>query len=418
MLGSNIPVNYLYDNEVKSISLPSGSKIIDPNNVKKRDAKEIIDRALKTPLKSDGLEKFLNDNKKILLIVNDGTRPTPTAQVLEGIENLLKNNEVTIIVATGCHRGANDAELHSILGKTYDTFKDNVVSHDAKDQSRLQYLGTSRNGTKLEINKAAIENDGILIIGSVEPHYFAGYTGGRKAIMPGIASYKSIEMNHHLALSEDARALELEKNPVHQDMVDTLSLLKDSHIFSIQCVMDSDHNIYEVQCGDIIESFDSAIEAADEVFTVNVEKKYDVVISVAKHPMDIDLYQSQKAMDNSKGILKENGILILVAACHEGKGPETFYNLIASSASPVNAINRINHSYKLGYHKAAKMAEMMRHFSVYAVSELSESVLKNIFMSKFDTLEDALSEALRIKGEDSDVAIIRDGCVTVPVVRK
>jgi len=270
----------------------------------------------------------------------------------------------------------------------------------------------------VEINKAAIENDGILIIGSVEPHYFAGYTGGRKAIMPGIASYKSIEMNHHLALSEDARALELEKNPVHQDMVDTLSLLKDSHIFSIQCVMDSDHNIYEVQCGDIIESFDSAIEAADEVFTVNVEKKYDVVISVAKHPMDIDLYQSQKAMDNSKGILKENGILILVAACHEGKGPETFYNLIASSASPVNAINRINHSYKLGYHKAAKMAEMMRHFSVYAVSELSESVLKNIFMSKFDTLEDALNEALRIKGENSDVAIIRDGCVTVPVVRK
>ncbi|MFA6865736.1 MAG: lactate racemase domain-containing protein, partial [Sphaerochaetaceae bacterium] len=124
MLGSNIPVNYLYDNEVKSISLPSGSKIIDPNNVKKRDAKEIIDRALKTPLKSDGLEKFLNDNKKILLIVNDGTRPTPTAQVLEGIESLLKNNEVTIIVATGCHRGANDVELHSILGKTYDTFKD------------------------------------------------------------------------------------------------------------------------------------------------------------------------------------------------------------------------------------------------------------------------------------------------------
>jgi nickel-dependent lactate racemase len=410
-------VNYLYDNELKTISLPSGSNLIDPNDVKKRDPKVMIDRALKNPLESDNLEKFLSDNKKILIIVNDGTRPTPTAQVMEGIESYLKSNEVIIMVATGCHRGATEKELHTILGKTYDTFKDNVVSHDAKNDERLVYLGTSRNGTRLEINKAAIENDGILIIGSVEPHYFAGYTGGRKAIMPGIAGYRSIEMNHHLALSENAKALELEANPVHQDMVDTLSLLKDRPIFSIQCVMDSEHDIYDVTCGDIIKSFDGAIKAADEVFTVGVDHKYDIVISVAKHPMDIDLYQSQKAMDNAKHILKENGILILVASCKEGKGPERFFNLIASSSSPVNAINRINHSYKLGYHKAAKMAEMMLHFSVYAVSDLSEEILSKIFMSKYSTLEAALSEALKLKGECAQVALIRDGCVTVPIIR-
>lgn len=418
MLEPKMVVKYLYDNELKTITLPFGAKLIDPNEVPKRDPKRIIDRALENPISSDSLESFLRDNKKILIIVNDGTRPTPTAQVMEGIECYLKNNEIMIMVATGCHRGASDDELHTILGKTYDTYKDNVVSHDAKNDESLVNLGTSRNGTILEINRAAIDNDGILIIGSVEPHYFAGYTGGRKAIMPGIAGYNSIEMNHRLALSDDAKALELDKNPVHQDMVDTLSLLKDQPIFSIQCVMDSEHDIYDVSCGDIIKSFDGAIKSADEVFTVKVEQKYDIVISVAKHPMDIDLYQSQKAMDNAKHILKENGILILVAACKEGKGPEKFFNLIASSSSPVDAINRINHSYKLGYHKAVKMAEMMLHFSVYAVSDLSKDILSKIFMSKFDTLEEALSEALKLKGETSQIALIRDGCVTVPVIRK
>lgn len=407
-------VDYLYNNKVQNIELPDSTTVITPNEVESPKVKEEIQNSLNRPFGKYNFQDFIKDNEKILIIVNDGTRPTPTAQVLEQLESELKRKQVTIIVATGCHRGANESEQKRILGNTYSSFKDCFISHDARDESSLVYLGTSRNGTELKVNKAVLENDAIVIIGSVEPHYFAGYTGGRKAIMPGVAGYKSIEMNHKLALKPNAKALNLETNPVHQDMVDVLSLLKDKPIFSIQTVMDQNHSVYKVFSGDIIESFDAAIDAADEVFTVPVNHKADIVISVAKHPMDIDLYQSQKAIDNAKHVLKKNGILILVAACLDGTGEKSFYNLLSSSTSPKQVLEKIEKTYKLGYHKAGKMAEIMIDSTIFCVSELDEKTWGDIFIRKFDTLEKAYKKAVELKGNKAEVVMLTDGCVTVP----
>lgn len=411
-------INYVYNKEKKSIELPNNTQIISPNEVIGKNVNEIIFDSLSNPHNSINLKDFLKLHKKILLIVNDGTRPTPTARVLEYIENDLKKNIVTIIVATGCHRGANDSEKHVILGSTYETFKNNFISHDARDESSLIFLGTSRNGTELKVNKAVVENDAILIIGSVEPHYFGGYTGGRKAIMPGISGYQSIEMNHKLALEPNAKALNLDTNPVHQDMIDTLNLLDDKPIFSIQAVMNKNHDIYKISSGNILDSFDAAIEDANSVFTVEVENKTDIVISVAKHPMDLDLYQSQKAIDNAKHVLKEKGIIILVSACLDGTGEKSFYDLLANSSSPTEVLNQIKKNYKLGYHKAGKMAEIMQNSSIYCVSELDKTVWSNIFIDKFDTLDLALAKAFELKGKEATVSFLSDGCVTVPRLKK
>ncbi|MCH3917586.1 MAG: nickel-dependent lactate racemase [Spirochaetia bacterium] len=409
-------VTYQYNGKDLDIDLPENTQVITPNKVQAADASQEISSALSHPIGCESLESFLKGRERILVIVNDGTRPTPTASVLETIEPLLRGHKVSLLIATGCHRGARDKEIRRILGTTYAAYSGCITSHDSRDESSLVYLGESRNGTVLKVNKAVVENDAILIIGSVEPHYFAGYTGGRKAIMPGVAGYISIQMNHKLALRPEAKALNLDDNPVHQDMVDVLSLLKGKSIFSIQTVMDSEHKVYKVYAGDIIKSFNVAVSAADEVFAVNIAHKADIVISIAKAPMDLDLYQSQKAIDNAKLALKTGGILILVAACLDGTGEKSFYDLLSSSDSPQQVLENIEREYKLGYHKAGKMAEVMKWADIYCVSELDKDIWEKIFITRFSSLEEAVKQARTVKGKDASILVLTDGCVTVPKI--
>jgi len=406
-----------YNDEIQKINIPDNTLIISPKEVKKCDQQQIVNKSLDNPINCDKLDVFLKDKENILIIVNDGTRPTPTAKILETIYPYIEKKNNTVIVATGVHRIANPNEIKKILGNTYDLLKDNVVSHQAREDKDLVYLGTSRNGTPLVINNEVIKNDALIIIGSVEPHYFAGYTGGRKAIMPGVASYKSIEANHKRALDPRAKALNLIDNPVHLDMLDVLNLLKDKPIYSIMSVMDRDHQIYEITSGNIIDSFDAAIESANEVFTYEINQKYDIVISIASSPMDIDLYQSQKAIDNAKLALKENGILILVSACKEGVGEKAFYNLLKSSTSAKAVLDNIKENYKLGYHKAGKMAQIMTWAQIWVVSELEDSLWSDIFIKPFDSVQEAIDKALEIKGNDASISLMSDGCITVPLLK-
>lgn len=407
-----------YNKNKLNIEIPDDSTIITPKNVITKDQINIINEGLNRPYNSESINDFVKNKNKILIIVNDGTRPTPTSKILEVIYPLIEKKEITIIVATGVHRIANDNEIKKILGNTYNNLKDYVVSHEAKKQEDLIFLGNSRANTPLEINKRVIENDALIIIGSVEPHYFAGYTGGRKAIMPGVASYRSIEANHKRALDPRAKALNLVDNPVHLDMVDVLNLLNDKPIFSIMSVMDRNHQIYEITSGDINKSFDEAIEKANEVFTCEINKKSDIVISVATSPMDINLYQSQKALDNGKLALKENGILILVSACREGVGEEAFYDLLSCSNSPKEVLKTIEKNYKLGYHKAAKMAEIMTWAQIWVISELEDQLWDNIFIKQFKSVQEAIDKALSLKGEKATLSLLTDGCITVPLMKK
>ncbi|MGD1822296.1 MAG: nickel-dependent lactate racemase [Pleomorphochaeta sp.] len=407
-----------YNKEIVNITIKDDTKIISPKDVLVKNQESIITKSLNNPINSKSLNDFIYNKDKILIIVNDGTRPTPTAKVLETIFPIIKKKQITIMIATGVHRIANENELIHILGNTYDNLKDKVISHEARKAEDLQYIGTSRNGTPLEINKEVLNNEALIVIGSVEPHYFAGYTGGRKAIMPGVASFKSIEANHKHALDYRAKALNLKDNPVHLDMVDVLSLLGDKPIYSIMSVMDRNHNIYEITSGNIIDSFDQAIKYANEVFTQEINEKYDIVISVATSPMDIDLYQSQKAIDNGKLALKDNGILILVSACLEGVGEKAFYDLLKSCSTPEEVLENISNNYKLGYHKAGKMAEVMTWANIYVVSELENKLWEDIFIQPFGSIQDAINCATKIKGKNATFCLLTDGCITVPLLTK
>jgi nickel-dependent lactate racemase len=390
--------------------------IVHPNEVDSGDEFETLGRALDNPIGTVPFGEFIGAGGDVLFIVNDGTRPTPTAKVLDIIEGDLTGVEPRFIVATGVHRGPTEEELRFIFGRHLERFRDRIHVHDSNAEAEMVHIGTSVSGTEMWINRLGVEADRLVIIGSVEPHYFGGYTGGRKSFLPGIASYKTIEQNHRYALLPEARALALDGNPVHEDMIDALKVIADKPIFSIQTVLDRDRKIYAATAGHIHESFYAAIERAKEVFCVEIPAKADVVVSVAPYPMDVDLYQSQKALDNGKLALVEGGILILVSKCRTGIGHETFYELLSSCSTAGEVLDQIERGYILGYHKAAKMAEIGLWAEMWAVTELPDDVVGKCLMRPFSTVQAALDEALAAGGPGAKALFLMDGSITVPLI--
>jgi len=389
---------------------------LEANDVAIGDEDQNIRAAIADPINSRSFKGFLSDAKKVLVIVNDATRPTPTKKILDFIFEDLSKTNFNFIIATGAHRGPTEEEYVQIFGSFYEKVKDRIIVHDARADKDMVFLGTSTNGTPMYVNKAGVEADKIIIISSVEPHYFAGYTGGRKSFLPGIAGYKTIEQNHKLALAPEAKALALEGNPVHEDMMDAIKTVK-QEIFSIMTVLDKHHKVYATCCGHIHDSFHAAITLANEVFAAPLKEKADIVVSVVKFPQDIDLYQAQKGIDNAKLALKKDGILILVAKCRHGIGGKAFADLLGSSNTPKAALDTIEKGYVLGYHKAAKMAEIGLWAEMWGVTDVAPEIISKLFIRPFSSLQDAVDAALLKKGKDACVLFLMDGGLTVPMVQ-
>ncbi|HEX9157107.1 MAG TPA: nickel-dependent lactate racemase, partial [Syntrophales bacterium] len=266
----------------------------------------------------------------------------------------------------------------------------------------------------LMLNTLVREADAIIPIGSIEPHYFAGYTGGRKSFMPGVASYDCITANHRMAISQAAQAMVLKGNPVAEEFDDAQKLLEKLNIFAIMTVLDGEHRVYAAAAGDLKESFYSLLPKADEVFVVPIKRLADIVVTVALEPNDIDLYQSQKALDNGKTALKDGGIIILVSACRSGIGSQAFMDLLCSEKSCKAVIDKLDREYKLGYHKAGKMAEIGAKAQMWAVTPLDKTLIAKAHMRPFDSVSEAVAEALREKGPGAKVTFIMDGGLTIP----
>lgn len=424
------------DGEVE-VELPEGCVIVEPNEAPTGAADGLVGAALAAPLweggavaaggTSDGggpsFADFMAGGRKVLVIVNDATRPTPTPAMLDPIADALDAAGARFIVATGAHRAPTEEEYRFILGRHHGRFRARTTAHDARDASCLVDLGRTRNGTPILLNRAAVEADRVVVLGSVEPHYFAGYTGGRKAFLPGVAGYATIEANHRLALDPRAASLELATNPVSQDMEDALAFVP-KKVFAVMAVLDKHQDLAAVTAGGLKASFEAAVDKARAIFAVGMEARADIVISVARPPMDIDLYQSQKAIDNGSLAVREGGCLILVSSCRDGVGDEAYMRLLASERRPEDVLARIKGGYKLGWHKAGKIALAATRARLMAVSELDEAPLRSAFMEKQPSIQAAIEAALAHfrasasagRGDRPRLAVLLDGTVTVPLV--
>jgi lactate racemase len=373
---------------------------------------ESIRRSIANPIDSKDFASFISGKKKILVVVNDHTRSTPTAEVLKHLD--LRGKEVTTVIATGSHRPPDQRELERIVGGKIPPYGGRVVVHNSKDTTSLKSMGKTSRETRLFFNSLVFEADGIIPIASVEPHYFAGYTGGRKFLLPALAGIDSIANNHCLAAEESSRVLRLEGNPVHEDFMEALKMFgRFDDIFSIQLVLNARSQVSYSSSGHIIQSFKQAVEYANQIYVPKIQEKADIVISVNKPPLDIDLYQSQKALDNVKLSVKEGGVIILVSSCPEGIGDSNFYKLLTSEGGGIGKEN----SRKFGYHKVVKLTNLLKRASVFAVTSLPESVPKSIGLTPYQDLQKAFADATRIKGKNSRVLVVLDGAITVPMPR-
>ena len=197
-------------------------------------------------------------------------------------------------------------------------------------------------------------------------------------------------------------------------MEDAMRLLKDKKIFAIMTVLDKTHRICNAYAGDLKASFEKARAKADDVFVIDLKQKAEVVVAVTEFPYDIDLYQSQKALDNAKYAVKDGGAIILVSACREGVGPPNFLNLLGSASTPKEALEKIAQGYKLGYHKAAKMAEIGLKCKMLAVTKLDPETAKKAHLTPVNSVQEAVDMSLREQGPNAKVTFIMDAVITVP----
>jgi len=388
--------------------------LVTPKEVQAADEKEELRKALDGPSGSPSLEEFLRGGKDVVVMVNDGTRPTPTCKILDALSERVDLTKMRYLVATGAHRAPTEEEYRFIFGPHYVKLRAVIHAHDAK-KDKCIFLGRSKNGTEMYVNEMAVNADRLVIVTSVEPHYFAGYTGGRKSFLPGVASYETIEQNHRLAMRREAQALVLDGNPVHEDMMDAIRVVEDKRIFAIQTVLDRHQNIFKVEAGEVHQSFARAVRWANEVFSVGIKERAGIVVSVAPYPMDVDLYQSQKALDNGKWALQDGGTIIVVSKCREGVGHETFLQQLSLSRDPREVLESLAKDYRLGFHKAAKMAEIALRGNIWAVTDLDHEILRKANMRPFNSVQDAVDEALA-RDSKAKVLVLMDGSITVPRV--
>jgi len=390
------------------------AEIIYPKSCHTEDENLILKEALEKPINSQNLTDFIKNSDDLLIIVNDATRPTPTSKVLNMIFEEIRSKNFKFLIATGTHRAPTDTEYQYIFGDKYELIKGKIHVHDAKKPEDMAYFGTSKKGTEIYLNTLIKKADKIITINSVEPHYYAGYTGGRKSLIPGVASYKTTEQNHNFALYDGARTLRLGGNPVHEDMMDMLDKLGGKKIFSIQTVLDLNHKIYSASSGNIIDSFNECVTKANDVYSVPIKEKAEIVVTVASHPMDIDFYQSHKALVNGRSALKEGGILILVSECRDGLGKRTFFDYLSSSKNPEEVLEKTRQKYELGCHIAANIAKIVSKNEIWAVTSIDDTSIEKMFIKPYKHLKNALDDGRKKKGNPK-VLFLMQGNVTVPI---
>jgi len=380
------------------------------------DADALIYKALQNPIAHSPITDIVQPGDTISIIVSDSTRTTPTAIILPPLLEMLsstgvKNENIKIIFALGIHRRQSTNEKISIVGKDiYQNYQ--CLDHD---KDRCCYLGTTSRGTPVEIFKMVKESDIIICTGSIENHYFAGYTGGYKAVLPGVSSYRSIIANHSLMINEGTFPGNPEC-PVRADLEEAGSILGVDFILNV--ILNRKKQIIGAVAGHPIHAHRKGAQVVDAMYKQKVEPADIVIVSPGGWPKDIDLFQSHKALEHVKSAVKPNGSVILGAQCCEGLGNAVFEQWLDTRPSPKEVINRLKQDFILGGHKAALLGKLALEFSLFLVSGLPPETAQAAFFYPAKNMQEAFDMAVVKHGPDARILIVPYGGSTLAISPK
>lgn len=370
--------------------------------------------SLEHPIASKRLKDIVKKGEKIAIVTSDITRPMPTAKVLPALLDELAAGgvdftDITLVFALGSHRKQTDEEKRRLAGD-YAWERIHIVDSDPND---CVHMGVTANGTPVDITRVVAEADRRITLGNIEFHYFAGYSGGVKAIMPGVSTREAIQVNHKLMIRPEACAGRLEGNPVREDIEEAGRICPVDFILNV--VLDEHKNIVKVVSGDPVAAHREGARFLDKLYTKEIDARADIVIvSQGGAPKDLNLYQTQKALDNAKHAVRDGGIIILIGSCAEGYGEHTFEEWMLNSESPEALAGRIQKEFILGGHKAAAIGMVLTRADIYLVSHMDPALVERSFMKPYGSAQQAFDDAIAKLGADAKVITMPYGGSVLP----
>ena len=379
------------------------------------EAGEVL-RALNAPIGTRLLREIVKPGEKIAIITSDITRPMPTHIVMEPLLAELaaagvEMADVALIFALGSHRFHTEAEMKKLAGD----FAWGQIRCMDGDPSNCVHMGTTSRGTPVDIVRIVAEADRRICLGNIEYHYFAGYSGGAKAIMPGVSTREAIQNNHSRMIEVAACAGKISGNPVREDIEEAAALVGVDFIVNV--VLDEHKKIVKAFAGDVTLAHREGCAFLDSMYQAKIAERADIVVaSQGGAPKDLNLYQTQKALDNAKHAVRKGGIIVLVGACGEGFGEHVFEQWMTSAPTPASMIERIAVDFQLGGHKAAAIAMVLEDAQIFMVSQMDGEMVRRMGMVPFSDVQAAFDAAEKEMGEDASVISMPFGGSTLPVV--
>lgn len=391
--------------------------ILEPNEIQLGlTGEEEVKRSLNNPIGTGRLSQIVKKGEKVVIVTSDITRPLPSYKVIPSILDELYEvgvspEDITVVFALGSHRPHTQEEIIQLVGeRVYKEVK--CIDSDANDSVSM---GITKGGTPVDVFRVVAEADRRICIGNIEYHYFAGYSGGAKAIMPGVSTPAAIQANHRNMVLDDAKVGRLISNPVRDDLNEAIQYCPIDFIVNV--VLNEKKEIIFSVAGDYIKAHRVGCEFLDKIYKKQLQEKADIVIvSQGGAPKDINLYQTQKALANAEHAVKDGGIIILVGSCKEGFGSKIFEEWMTEADSPDDIIARIREKFVLGGHKAAAIALVQKKAKIFMVSEMDADIVKSIFMEPYTSVQEAYNDAIKELGQDVKVLVMPYGGSTLPVV--
>jgi nickel-dependent lactate racemase len=377
-----------------------------------------IGAALDSPIGSPPIDEIVDSDDSVLIVVSDATRPTASAQVINLLVRRLVQigvspARITVIFATGIHRGVTEREKLELLSP-FIVQRLQILAHDAYDAAKLTSFGATENGLEVELSSALRQYSRVIVIGGINFHYFAGFTGGRKSICPGLASAKTIEATHKLAFDFETGSRRagvgtglLDGNAVHEECERVSQLVGPA--FGVNTVVNQQKRAVSLFCGDLRAAHRAACEHYLDNHSASIPAKRDIVIaSCGGFPYDINLIQAHKALDMASYACKDGGTIILLAECSDGLGRPDFLKWFESDGSRALA-ERLRNEYEVNGQTAWALLAKAERYRVCLISQLPDEQVKQMRMTPVRSIADALAG-----GGDAEGFIMPRGAAVLP----
>lgn len=374
---------------------------------------------LRRPNGTKPLRELLREKKpqKMLIVVNDETRPTPYdvffPPLLEAFSECgIPDGNITFLIATGLHKPHGDALNRKTFGAEM-VRRFRFISHRAEDAAMLANLGPLPSGVPFKVNRLAVEADFLITLGVVAPHYFAGFSGGRKSILPGIAGHETVEKNHARMLEVIDNLPDIRNNPISLEMI--WGARKVGVDFILNAVVTDTQEIVHLAGGDLEAAWYEAAGVSGAFYTAPFSGHADLcIVSASGYPRDVNMYQSQKALEHADRITREGGRIIMLSESPQGFGEPVFEQWMSRGLPPHRIMEEIRANFVMGGHKAYGFARVAASKELTFISSLSEGDTRKLFARKADNVQ-ALYDAFLDATPRATVAILPQGSITLPV---